>query len=85
MKPCEFCEQWGQWRMYWVKRQTDEQRKLDAAKKLSPKGPDFERGPLLCTKHKQEMELQPSDLKRSFVFIGAAPLGPDHTESRPNL
>lgn len=79
MKACEFCEKWAQWRMYWVEPQPVKKEmatiyssdNTPVEKPLVPRGPKLTPGPVVCCEHKEEMEKQPSELERRFVFAGA--------------
>ena len=45
--------------------------KEEQLKKLCQRGPQIENGPILCNGHKVEVEQQPSERERGFVFIGS--------------
>ena len=81
MRNCEFCDQWAQWRVYEVEKQTPKKEfatiylpdNTPVQKPLVPRGPKLIPGPVLCATHKAVEEKKPSEVERRFVFAGAIP------------
>jgi hypothetical protein len=70
MRACDDCTNVAQWAMSWVRRfpHTEEEKK----KKLIPKGPELIPAGFFCTAHKEKLAQLPSELERSFRFVGVA-------------
>lgn len=85
MQTCEYCPEWAQWRLFWVEREKIEPGKeprtiIDGkVKLLVPKGLTLVPGPALCCQHKLALEKQPTELERTFRFVGAIALGVGNT------
>lgn len=74
----EGCPNWAQWRVAKVRA-----AELDTKGKLVPKGMQIETVGHVCGEHKKKLETSDPALK--FSFIGALPLGTQHSIARPNF